>query len=119
MRIIKHHLSISLLALVLIISFTGKVTAASLHGIKPTTNSIPLYTQAHVSSAGSLSAIKQSLLDDPTPTPTGSPNSGPPLSLTLTLLFTCCALGLVVGVLVIGFIISIHKPKEVKGEKGS
>lgn len=46
--------------------------------------------------------------------------SGPPLSLTLVLGLTCCSVGLIVGLLVLGFLISLRRqssrdqPKENK-----
>ena len=48
----------------------------------------------------------------PTPTPTNAAPSGPPLSLTLMLGFTCLALLLVVGILVLGFMASLTNRKE-------
>ena len=44
--------------------------------------------------------------------PTQVAPAAPPLSLTLTLLFTCCAVGLVVGVIVLMFILSFDKRKQ-------
>ncbi len=41
----------------------------------------------------------------------------PPLWLTLTLALTCCSLGLVVGILVLGFILSMGNRKEEKEKK--
>ncbi len=58
----------------------------------------------------------------PAPTALASPPStpfaptAPPLSLTLTLAFTCCAVGAVLGVLVLGFVLGIPRRKEEKGE---
>ena len=49
--------------------------------------------------------------------PPGDFPQRPPLSLTLTLAFTCCALGAVVGVIVLGFVIGIQRRKEDKSEK--
>ncbi len=46
----------------------------------------------------------------------------PPLSLTVLMGITCCALGLVVGVLVLGFILSRTKgkgPEETKDPRAS
>ena len=65
------------------------------------------------------STITPTTSNSPTPVSTDGPTGGPPLSLTLTLLFTCCALGLVVGVLALGFILSMQKRKEEKKEKSS
>jgi len=48
-----------------------------------------------------------------TATPTFQP-SAPPLSLTLTLAITCCAVGGVLGFLVLGFILSRENLKEEK-----
>jgi len=36
----------------------------------------------------------------------------PPLSLTLMLAFTCCALSLVIGLLVLGFVLSFQNRKK-------
>ncbi len=47
----------------------------------------------------------------PAPAPTETP-SAPPLSLTLMLGFTCLALLLIVGVLVVGFMASVTNRKE-------
>jgi hypothetical protein len=41
----------------------------------------------------------------------------PPLSLTLMLAFTCCALGLVLGILILGFVLSFQNRKKDKEEK--
>lgn len=41
----------------------------------------------------------------------------PPLSLTLTLAFTCCSLGLVLGVLILGFVLSFQNRKKDEEEK--
>ncbi len=48
----------------------------------------------------------------PTPAPSAAPSGGPPLSLTLMLAFTGCALALVVGVLVVGFIVARDRSKK-------
>ncbi len=39
----------------------------------------------------------------------------PPVSLTLMMAFTCCALGLVLGLVILGFVLSFQNRK--KGEK--
>jgi len=41
----------------------------------------------------------------------------PPLSLTLMLAFTCCALGLVLGLVILGFALSFQNRKKDKKEK--
>jgi len=51
-----------------------------------------------------------------TATPTFQP-SAPPLSLTLTLAFTCCALGGVLGILALGIIASRGNQKEAQEKK--
>ncbi|MCL4528749.1 MAG: hypothetical protein M1282_04980 [Chloroflexi bacterium] len=51
-----------------------------------------------------------------TPAPTEVP-SGPPLSLTLMLGFTCLALLLIVGVLVVGFLAGVTNRKEAEKSK--
>lgn len=41
----------------------------------------------------------------------------PPLSLTLMLGFTCCALSLVIGLLVLGFVLSFQNRQKDEEEK--
>jgi hypothetical protein len=41
----------------------------------------------------------------------------PPLSLTLMLGFTCCALSVVLGILILGFILSLEGRKKNKEER--
>ena len=41
----------------------------------------------------------------------------PPLSLTLMLAFTCCAVGLVLGLLILGFVVSFQNRKKAEEEK--
>ena len=53
----------------------------------------------------------------PTPVSTNAAPSGPPLSLTLMLLFTCCALGLVFGILILGFVAGTGNRNEVEKSK--
>ena len=49
---------------------------------------------------------------DATPQPSAQPaRTAPPLSLTLTLLVTCCSVGLVVGVIVLAFILAMSNRK--------
>ena len=50
----------------------------------------------------------------PTSTPATVTREAPPLSLTLMLGFTCLALLLVIGVLVVGFIASVTNSKELE-----
>jgi hypothetical protein len=103
----RLFLTLILLALALFFSMSGKVSA-----LKPeTANMVPVSVGESTSTPTSSNS--------PTPIPTDGPTGGPPLSLTLTLLFTCCALGLVVGVLALGFILSMQKQKAEKQEKGS
>ncbi len=45
------------------------------------------------------------------PIATDQPN-GPPLSLTLMLGFTCCALSVVLGILILGFVLSLEGRKK-------
>ncbi len=49
--------------------------------------------------------------------PTKFPQGGPPLSLTLILLFTCCALGAVIGVIILGFVLNVSRRKESQAEE--
>ena len=107
MQKLRLFSTLILLALALFFSMTGKVSA-----LRPdAANMLPV-------SVGQLT-ITPTSSDSPTPIAIDGPTSGPPLSLTLTLLFTCCALGLVVGVLALGFILSMQKRKEEKKDKGS
>ena len=48
---------------------------------------------------------------DITPGTSGAIGAGPPLSLTLMMAFTCCAIGLIVGVLVLGFVVAMRNKK--------
>jgi hypothetical protein len=55
----------------------------------------------------------------PSPTPGPTPSAGPargqpPLSLTFMLIFTGCSVGLVIGVIVVGAIISMRRQHEKK-----
>ena len=100
-------LTLSLLVLALFFLGAGKVDALGSLDAQP------------VRASGALVSITPPSSDSPTPVATDRPTGGPPLSLTLTQLFTCCALGLVVGVLALGFILSMQKQKEEKKDKGS
>lgn len=72
-------------------------------------------------SAGSLAGHASLAAAAPTPAPSATPvvlekvRGQPPLSLTLMLGFTICALGLVVGVIILGMIAGAQRPK---GEQG-
>ena len=99
----RLFLTLIFLALALFFSMAGRASALRLDAA----NMVP-------ASIGQLT-ITPAPIYSPTPISTG----GPPLSLTLTLLFTCCALGLVVGVLALGFILSVQKRKEEKKDMGS
>lgn len=70
-----------------------------------------------IPATGAQAAVGASPPAQVTPTPTGPVSGGPPLSLTLTLLFTFCSLGAVVGLLVIGFILSMRRQKGDKPDK--
>ena len=72
---------------------------------------------AWVSGAGPVSSALPAIT--PTPSPASAAPGGPPLSLTLTLLFTCCSLGVVVGLIVLGFVLSMQKRNAAKAEKDS
>jgi hypothetical protein len=52
-----------------------------------------------------------------TPTPTAPARESPPLSLTLMLALTCCAVGSVVGVLVVGAILAGRTGKAKEGRE--
>ena len=68
-----------------------------------------------------LPAIAAPVTPAPTPLATVSATevarTAPPLSLTLTLAFTCCALAAVLGVLVLGFVMGIQRRKDGKPDK--
>jgi hypothetical protein len=70
-----------------------------------------------IPATGAQAAVSAAPPAQVTPTPTGPVSGGPPLSLTLTLLFTLCSLGAVVGVLVVGFILSMRRQKDDKPDK--
>jgi hypothetical protein len=53
----------------------------------------------------------------PTDVPSDRPTGGPPLSLTLMLVFTGCALSLVLGILVLGFVLATQNRKFEKKDK--
>jgi hypothetical protein len=69
--------------------------------------------------SGALPAITPTPFSYPTLPSASSTGGGPPLSLTLILIFTCCVLGLVVGVLVLLFLMSLSKRNGGGNEKGS
>ncbi len=78
----------------------------------------PTIVPTFVPISGVAPAINPTPFNFPTPVPAPA-SGGPPLSLTLMLAFTCCAIGLVVGVLVIGFIVSRENRKRMKNEKSA
>ncbi len=55
----------------------------------------------------------------PTPAPSSLPSGGPPLSLTLILGFTCCAMILVVGILVLSVIAGNQNRKSFEEQEDS
>lgn len=77
----------------------------------------PTFVPTIIPISGGAPAIVPTPFNFPTPA-SASTRSGPPLPLTLTLAFTCCALALVIGVLVIGFVVSRENQKRIKNEKG-
>jgi hypothetical protein len=68
--------------------------------------------------SGALAAVTPTPFTYPTLAP-GQARSAPPLSLTLVMLVTCCVLGLVVGVIVLMFFLSLANRKGGKDEKSS
>jgi hypothetical protein len=69
--------------------------------------------------SGELAAITPTPFVVPaTSVPTDAP-TGPPLSLTITLLCTICSLGVVIGVIVLGFVLAMQKNKGDQNEKKS
>jgi hypothetical protein len=85
----------------------------------PTAAATATFVPTIVPISGGAPAILPTPFQFPTPAPAPSPAGSPPLSLTLMLAFTCCALGLVVGVIVIGFFISRDNRKRTTNEKGA
>jgi len=91
----------------------------------PTAQPTPTYVPTIVPISGAPLAMTPTPFTFPTLPPAdlppgGLPNpSGPPLSLTLSLLGICCALALVLGVLILGVVLVTQKRKESPHEKGS
>ncbi len=85
----------------------------------PTAATTPTFVPTIPPIAAGAPAILPTPFQFPTSAPASTPAGGPPLSLTLMLAFTCCALGLVVGVIVVGFLISREKRKRSPDEKGA
>jgi len=69
--------------------------------------------------SGALQAVTPTPFAYSTSSPASPLRGAPPLSLTIILLVTCCTLGLVVGLIVLMFIISLSNRKGGKDEKGS
>jgi hypothetical protein len=81
----------------------------------PTAAATPTFVPTIVPFSGAAPAISPTPFSFPTPAPKAA-SKGPPLSLTLMLLFTCCAIGLVLVILGIGFFISLENRKRIKDE---
>jgi hypothetical protein len=88
-------------------------------GALPTAAATPTFVPTIVPISGGAPSFLPTPFQFPTPAPAAAPSSGPPLSLTLMLAFTCCGLGLVVGVIVIGFLVSRENRKRMTNEKGA
>lgn len=86
---------------------------------EPTAVPTPTYVPTIVPISGAPVAVTPTPFNFPTPASTESPTGGPPLSLTLMLVFTCCALGLVLGVLAIGLILATQRKKGGSNETKS
>lgn len=78
---------------------------------QPTALATPTFVPTIIPISGSAPAIFPTPFNFPTPAPAAASGSAPPLSLTLMLVLTCCLIGLVIGVLGIGFIVSREKRK--------
>ncbi len=100
-------LTLNLLALALVFALTGRASASNQ---QPT---------SMVSISGVSLTITATSVSYPTNLPTDRPTGGPPLSLTLMLVFTGCALSLVLGILVLGFVLATQNRKFEKKEKGT
>lgn len=85
----------------------------------PTAMPTPTFVPTIVPVSGVLPAVTPTPFSYPTLGPAQSGGGGPPLSLTLVLIFTCCSLGLVLGVLGLGFILALQKRKGGQSEQGS
>jgi hypothetical protein len=87
----------------------------------PTAQPTPTYVPTIVPISGAPLAMTPTPFTFPTLPPADLPPSasGPPLSLTLVLLGICCALGLVLAVLILGVILATQRRKESSHEKGS
>ncbi len=81
----------------------------------PTATVVP--TMVPVS--GALQAVTPTPFAYPTSSPASPLRTAPLFSLTVVLLIVCCAVGLVVGVIVLVFILSLANRKGGKDEKGS
>jgi hypothetical protein len=90
----------------MVFALTGRVSALD----QKLTNRVPI--------SGAPLTITATPATFPTDLPTDGPTGGPPLSLTLMLVFTGCALSLVLGILVLGFVLATQNRKFEKKEKG-
>jgi hypothetical protein len=77
----------------------------------PTARPAPTFVPTIRPISGALPAITPTAVVRPTPVPTQAGRTTPPLSLTVTLLCTCLAVGVVLAVMVLGFIMA-SKRKE-------
>ncbi len=81
----------------------------------PTALPTPTFVPTIVPISGALRAVEATQVVTPTPTSGAPQRATPPLSLTLTLLCTCFALAVVLGVMVLGFMMAA-KRKEAGNE---
>ncbi|HEX2697136.1 MAG TPA: peptidase MA family metallohydrolase [Anaerolineales bacterium] len=86
---------------------------------QPTAVVTPTFVPTIVPVSGAPLAITPTPFNFPTPIQTDNLSGGPPLSLTLILLFTCCAIFLVLGAIVIAVIVAMQRGKGGNNEKKS
>ncbi len=87
--------------------------------MNPTAVPTPTIVPTIIPISGALQAVTPTPFTPPTSAPSQPTRSAPPLSLTLLLLYTCCALSAVLGVGVLGFILAASRRKGGTSEKAS
>ncbi len=83
----------------------------------PTALPTPTFVPTIVPVSGALPAITATQVVTPTPTSGPPQRVAPPLSLTLTLLCTCFALAVVLGVMVLGFVMAARRKETGDGPR--
>jgi hypothetical protein len=85
--------------------------------VQPTSMPSPTAVPTIVPFSGMTLAIAPTSSILTTPAAGNAAHGSPPLSLTLMLAFSCCAIGLVVGVLVVAFVLALQNQKRGKHDK--